>query len=129
MQSTGIGTPPTVITRPFAGLTSESDGVVNTAVGGHFRIVKGRDLRVHASFATGRSPVGPADQVFSNIDVYSWGVGISGSVGKFQFSGGLNHRAGTAKDVIARNLLNGDLLTSDVDVRTLGFIYAIAYQF
>ena len=127
--SAGAGKPPTVLSRPFGGLTSESDGVVNTAVGGHVRVVRGRDLRVHGGFATSRSPVGAADQVFNKVDLSSWTVGVSGTLAKFQFSAGFNHRAGTANDVLVRNLLNGDPLQSNVDVRTTGFIYSIAYQF
>src|SRR4030095_2132807 len=53
----GIGGPASVISRPFGGLTSASDGVVNVAVGGHFRPLRERNLRVHGGFATSRSPV------------------------------------------------------------------------
>ena len=127
--SAGAGTPPTVLSRPFGGLTSASDGVVNAAVGGHVRVMSGRDLRVHGGFATSRSPVGAADQVFNKVDLSSWTVGVSGTLAKFQFSAGFNHRAGTANDVLVRNLLNGDPLHTNVDVRTTGFIYSIAYQF
>jgi len=35
----------------------------------------------------------------------------------------------SANDVLERNLLNGDPLQTDIDVRTVGFIYSIAYQF
>lgn len=125
----GAGGPPSVISRPSGGLTSASDGVVNVALGGHVRVVRSRDLRVHGGFATGLSPVGAADQVFTKVDFSSWTVGVSGTLAKFQFAAGLNHRAGTANDVLVRNLLGGKPLRTDIDVRTTGFIYSIGYQF
>ncbi len=127
--SAGAGTPPTVLSRPFGGLVSASEGVVNAAFGGHVRVMSSRDVRVHGGFATSRSPVGAADQLFNKIDLSSWTVGVSGTWAKFQFSGGFNHRAGTANDVLRRNLLNGNPLQTDIDVRVTGFIYSIAYLF
>jgi hypothetical protein len=125
----GDGAAPAVIPRPFTGLTSASDGVVNVAVGGHVRPVRGRELRVHGGFATNRSPVGNIDQVFNKANFASWTLGVSGTVAKLQFAGGFNGRVGTARDVIVRNRLNGEPLRTNVDVRTIAFIYSIAYQF
>ena len=79
-----------MISRPFGGLTSASDGVVNVSLGGHVRVVRDRDLRVHGGFATSQSPVGDADQVFNKVDFASWTVGVSGTLGKFQFAVGFN---------------------------------------
>jgi hypothetical protein len=125
----GAGSPPTVIARPFDGLTSASNGVVNVTIGGHVRPIRERDFRVHAGFATSQSPVGNADQVFNNVDLSSWTFGISGTWAKLQFAAGFNHRRGTAHDLLVRNLLNGEPVRTDVDVHTTGFIYSIAYQF
>ena len=118
-----------MISRPFGGLTSASDGVVNVAVGGHFRPARARNLRVHGGFATSRSPVGAADQVFNAVDLSSWSVGVSGSVAKLQFAVGVNYRVGAASDVLVRNLLNGGPLLTKIDVHTGGLIYFLAYQF
>jgi hypothetical protein len=68
--------------------------------------------------------MGAADQVFNKVDFSSWTVGVSGTWAKFQFSGGFNRRAGTANDVLRWNLLNGDPLHTNFDVRTTGFIYS-----
>ena len=125
----GIGGPASVISRPFGGLTSASDGVVNVAVGGHFRPLRERNLRVHGGFATSRSPVGAADQVFNEVDLSSWNVGVSGSVAKLQFAVGVNYRVGAASNVLVRNLLNGAPLLTKIDVHTGGLIYSLAYQF
>ena len=125
----GTGGPASVIARPFSGLTSASDGVVNVAVGGYFRPMSERNLRVHAGFATSRSPVGEADEVFNKVDLSSWSVGVSGSVAKLQFAVGLNYRVGAATDVLVRNVLNGSPFRSKIDLHTGGLIYSLAYQF
>ena len=56
-------------------------------------------------------------------------VGVSGTFGKLQFAAGFNRQWGTAPDVTLRNLLNGRVVTTPVDVRMIGFIYSLAYQF
>jgi hypothetical protein len=120
---------PVVVTRPFDRLMSASNGVVNLAIGGHVKPMRDRSFRVHAGFATDRSPVADADQVFSRVDMTSWTVGVSGSMAKLQFSVGLNWRVGAIDNLDLINLLNRDELRSRVDVRTGGLIYALAYQF
>jgi len=125
----GAGTPPVVTSHPFAGLTSASNGIVNVAAGGHVRLLKDKDLRVHAGVASNRSPVAPEDVIFNRVDLIIWSAGISGTFGKFQFAVGWNAQRGTANDVTLRNLLNGDVVHSPIDVRLTGFIYSLAYQF
>jgi hypothetical protein len=41
----------------------------------------------------------------------------------------LNYKSGTADDVILRNLLSGQAVTTAINIRTFGFIYSLAYQF
>jgi hypothetical protein len=106
-----------------------SDGVVNVTLGGHVRPVRDRDLLVHGGFATSRSPVGEGDQVFDKVDLSSWTFGVSGTWTKVRFAVGFNWRVGTASNVLVRNLLKGDPLHTNVDVRTVGLIYSITYQF
>jgi hypothetical protein len=125
----GANQPPTVSSQPFGGLTSASDDIVNVAAGGHARLFKNRDFRVHGGVASNRSPVGAEDEIFNNVDLLTFTVGVSGSIAKFQFSAGFNHQSGTARDVTFRNLLNGRVVTSAIDVSITGFIYSIAYQF
>jgi hypothetical protein len=125
----GTNLPPSIVTRPFAGLTSASNGVVNVSVGGQVVLIKGRSLRIHGGVANNRSPVNSADTIFTRADMLSWTLGLSGSLAKFQFAAGLNRKTGTAADVTLRNLLSGRSVTSSIDLRTLGFIYSLAYQF
>ena len=120
---------PTVATHPFDGLTSVSNGVVNVTIGGHIRLIRGRNVRVHGGFATDRSPAGTTDQVFNGVDISSWNVGVSGTLAKFQFAVGVNLRTDTPADVLVRNVLTGGPVRGQVDVGAGGLIYSIAYQF
>jgi hypothetical protein len=125
----GTNTPPTVSSQPFGGLTSASDGVVNVSAGGHILVWRDRTFRVHGSVGSNRSPVGSADMIFNKVDLISWTLGVSGSWEKFQFAAGFNRKSGTSNDMTFRNLLNGQVVHTSVDVRTTGFIYSLAYQF
>ena len=125
----GTNVPPSIVTQPFGGLTSASNGVVNVSAGGHVVLLKGRSLRIHGGVATNQSPVNTADTIFTRADLLSWTLGLSGSLARLQFAAGLNRKSGTADDVRLRNLLSGRIVTSSIDIRTLGFIYSLAYQF
>ncbi len=125
----GTGAPPTVITRPFGGLTSASDGIVNVSAGGHFLLLKGRTLRIHGGVGSNRSPVGTTDVVFNKVDLLSWTIGLSGSLAKFQFAAGVNRKSGTADDITVRNVLSGQAVRTSIDMGTTGFIYSLSYQF
>ena len=125
----GTNVPPSIVTQPFGGLTSASNGVVNVSAGGHVVLFKDRSLRIHGGVASNQSPVNTADTIFTRADLVSWTLGLSGSLARFQFAAGLNRKAGTAHDVMLRNLLSGRSVTSSIDIRTFGFIYSLAYQF
>jgi hypothetical protein len=125
----GTGTAPSVTSRPFGGLISASDGVVNVGAGGHVQLFANRKLLLHGGVASNRSPVGSADIVFNKVDLMTWSIGLSGTLGKLQFAAGLNHQGGSVDNVALRNLLNGDVVNSSIDMHTNGLIYSIAYQF
>jgi len=128
-QDAGTNQAPTVVSRPFGGLTSQSDSVVNVGAGGHVRLFKNRDLRLHGGVGSNQSPVGSQDVLFNKVDLLTWSLGLSGSLGKFVFAAGYNHQSGTADDVTVRNLLNGQVVHSAIAVSLSGFIYSLAYQF
>ena len=71
----------------------------------------------------------PADNVFNEVDLATWSLGISGSLGKLQFAVGINHQSGDADEVTLRNLLSGGVIRSPVDINLTGFIYSVSYQF
>jgi hypothetical protein len=125
----GANAPPAISRQSVPALTSASDGVVSVAAGGHAKLFGRRELRVHGGIATNRSPVASADTVFSKVNLLTWSAGMTGTFGKLQFSAGLSRQTGSADDVALRNLLNGDVVHSRIDVRTTGFIYSLAYQF
>jgi hypothetical protein len=125
----GVNAPPIVTSQPFLGLASASKGIVNVSAGGHVRLFQNRDLRLHAGIGTNQSQVAPADAVFTAVDLLTWSIGVSGSLGNFRFSAGMNHQSGTADDVMLRNMVSGEPVHSPVDVRMAGFIYSLSYQF
>jgi hypothetical protein len=125
----GNNQPPAILTQPFPGLTSQSDGVVDVSAGGHVKVMKNRDMRIHVGIGSSQSPVGSKDTVFSKVDLLTWTIGVSGSFAKFQFAAGFNHQSGTANDITLRNLLNGRVVQTSMDVSMTGFIYSLAYQF
>jgi len=128
-SSAGPGAPPVVTTQPFAGLISASKGLVNVGAGGHVKVFTDRDLLVHGSVGSNRSPVGAEDVIFDRVDLTSWTLGVSGTFGKLQFAAGFNHQTGRAADVTLRNLLDGGVVRTDIDVHITGFIYSLGYQF
>jgi hypothetical protein len=125
----GSGVPPAVQLLPFSGLTSASDGVLNVSIGGNVQPFANRRLRIHGSVGNNQSPVAAADQIFNRIDLVSSTIGVSGTFGKFVFAAGVNFKRGSQQDVTLRNLLNGQVVHTDVQLSTTGFIYSLAYQF
>jgi hypothetical protein len=125
----GANQPPAVISRPFPGLISASDGVVNVTAGGDVRLFANRDMRLHASVGNNRSPVAGADTIFNTVDLVTWTLGLSGSLGKFRFSAGFNNQSGSSDAITLRNLLNARVVQTPMDVNMAGFIYSLAYQF
>jgi hypothetical protein len=125
----GNGTAPVVASQPFPGLTTASRAIANVAVGGHFQIRRERALRLHYGVASDLSPVAPEDQLFHHIDFVTGTVGVSGTVGKLTFSGGINYHGGTADDLIVRNVLTGQPVRTEVKIHSLGMLYSLAYQF
>jgi hypothetical protein len=59
----------------------------------------------------------------------SWTVGMSGAVGRLTFAAGANIRSGTADNITIRNLLDGQTIEAEIDLRTVGLIYALSYRF
>jgi hypothetical protein len=88
----GQGGPPTVETLPFSGLSSAARPVTNVAIGGHYQLMAGRSFKFHAGFTTDNSPVQSSDEVFDQVDLNEWTIGLSGKAAKLQFSAGLNFR-------------------------------------
>jgi hypothetical protein len=129
LYSDGPMRPPAVTSQPYPGLISASRGFANVAVGGHYLLRPASSLRLHFGVATDLSPVADADQIYTRANLLSWTIGLSGSVGRLTFSGGVNARNGSADNVVIRNLIDGEDIETDIDIHTIGLIYALAYRF
>jgi hypothetical protein len=92
------------------------------------RLFQNRDMRLHAGVGNNRSPVGEADTIFNAVDLLTWTIGASGSLGQFQFSVGFNNQSGVSDNIAMRNLLNGRVVHTPLDVNVGGFIYSLAYS-
>ena len=84
---------------------------------------------MHFGAETDLSPVGPADEVFTRIDLYGGTLGISGTKAGFQFSVGVNYRAGSSASIPLRRLPGGDVINTSIEVRSIGLIYSLSYKF
>jgi hypothetical protein len=125
----GPSSAPVVTSTPFPSLNSASRGFSNLSVGGHYVLSPTGTMRLHFGVATDRSPVADADQIFARADMFSWTLGLSGSMGRFTFAAGANVRTGTADNITIRNLLDGQTIQTKIDLRTIGLIYALSYKF
>jgi hypothetical protein len=125
----GQGGPPTIQSLPFAGLKSASNATTNYTVGGHYQLSADHSYELHAGFTTDHSPVATEDQVFEQIDLNSWTIGLSGKASKLQFAGGINFRRGESDEIRVRDLLNGQPVLTSLKIKTTAFIYSLSYQF
>jgi len=128
MYASGSGAP-SLTTRPFAGLVSQSETIVNVAVGGHLLLSDNGVWRLHFGAATDRSGVGPEDELFTKIHLSVWTLGVSGTKNKLQFTAGVNYRSGSSGNITLGELQNGTLVRSGIGVRTIGIIYSVSYRF
>lgn len=123
------GATPSVTTQPFNGLTSAMRGVANVTAGGHVQLSPDHSYLLHFGYTTDRSPVADSDQVFDQVNLYGWTLGLSGKAAKLQFAAGINMRRGTSGEIRVRDLLSGQPVTTTISIKTTAFIYSLAYEF
>ena len=128
-RDNGQGGPPTVETRPFAGLSSAARPITNVAIGGHYQLMADHSYKLHAGFTTDNSPVQSNDQIFDQVDLNSWTIGFSGKASKLEFAAGLNMRRGESGDIHVRDLLDGQPVLTSIKIKTTGLIYSLSYEF
>jgi hypothetical protein len=128
-RDNGLGGPPTVETRPFAGLSSAVRPLTNVAVGGHYQLMADHSYKIHAGFTTDNSPVHSNDQIFDQVDLNSWTIGLSGKASRLQFAAGFNIRRGESGDVHVRDLLDGQPVLTSIKIKTTALIYSLSYEF
>lgn len=126
--STGQGAP-VIQTQPFAGAMSSPRAIANVTVGGHYQLLEHHSYLLHGGFTTDQSPVNADDQIFGQVNLLGWTVGMSGQVSKLRFAAGVNTRRGHTDNILVRDLLTGERITTTVKVRTTAFIYSVSYEF
>jgi long-subunit fatty acid transport protein len=128
-QDDGTGGAPSVVKQPFLGLTSASRSVTNVAVGGRYKLLSDKELRLHFGITSDMSPVAPEDQVFSKVNLLAWTIGLSGKAQKLTYAAGFNYRSGKSDSLAVPNVLSGQPLLTDIHIRTMGGIYSLSYNF
>ena len=125
----GQGGPPTVQTRPFDGLSSAGRPVTNVAVGGQYQLTRDHSYKLHVGFTTDRSPVQSTDEVFEQVNLNAWTVGVSGKASRLQFAAGFNFRSGNSGEILVRDLLDGEPVLTSIKIKTTALIYSLSYEF
>ena len=125
----GLGGPPTFTQQPFGGITSASKAIANVSVGGHYKLFSDKEMRLHFGVTTDMSPVAAEDQVFDEVDLMAYTVGLSGKVDKLTYAAGFNYRGGRSESIVIGNLIGRGPVTTNIGVRTMGMIYSVSYQF
>jgi hypothetical protein len=125
----GQGGPPAIQTRTFSGLTSGARPITNFAVGGQYQLTADHSYKIHVGFTTDNSPVQSNDEVFDQVDLNAWTIGLSGKASKLQFAAGLNFRRGESGDIHVRDLLNGQPVLTSLKIKTTALIYSLSYEF
>lgn len=87
--------------------TIDSRAVTNLAVGGQFLLKQGGAWTLHGGYATDQSPVGADDTQFTRVDMQAVTVGISGTAKFVLGSVGIRCQAGTADQIVLRQLQGG----------------------
>ncbi len=121
---TGAGNPPVVEQIPFDNIQAEADAIFNVSVGGQYALTRNHAWILHFGFNTNFSQVGPADEFFSNIDLYGLTLGLSGQTSHITASIGVNYVFGDTDNARLAQLLN-----TDISVKMIGIIYSLAYRF
>lgn len=107
----------------------DSRSVVNLAIGGQVRLKEGGAWRVHAGYATDRSPVGAADTTFTHVNMQVVSAGISGKAKSLFASVGVRYEAGTTDEITLRQLPDGRPEETRLTISSLGLVYSLSLSF
>jgi hypothetical protein len=122
------GTDPVVTNPAFASVVQEAASVVNLAVGGSLRV--SRSVRLHAGIFTDGSPIGNEEtSLFRAMDLTGGAVGASLAIGRLSGSLGFTGSLGTSGPRDIGPSLGGATTETRIKVKTISFIYALAYNF
>jgi hypothetical protein len=129
ISDAGTGAAPAVSTTPFPGVTFESRAIVNVSLGGHLSLDRKGRWKLHAGFATDRSPVGDADRFFNRTDLTNVTVGVSGTAFHIAGSLGLTYEFGTTDKLTVPDLAGGVFARTTYKISNFGILYSASYVF
>jgi hypothetical protein len=124
----GAGTP-SVVTTPFAGIAFEGRAIWNVSLGGHYALDAKGTWKLHAGFATDRSPVGDGDRYFNRTDLTNVTVGVSGTAFHIAGSLGLSYQFGTTDTLSIQDVAGGTLARTTFKISNFGILYSASYAF
>ena len=125
----GDGTPVVITSAPFLERTFELRSTWNASLGGRVALDGKKVWKLHTGFATDRPPVGSADNFFSQVDLYSATVGISGEAFHLAGSLGLTYQFGSSDEKTIPILGGGQVTQSKFKIRNFGILYPASYRF
>jgi len=116
----------TVSEIPFPNYFYGNEMVINTAIGGNYRITE--HLSLHAGFCTDFSPVNPDNSnVFRSIDLFNFTFGASAGRRNFTGALGIRFNFGSSNSfVTGENLLDNPLGTRLI-FRSFSLIWAVTF--
>jgi hypothetical protein len=129
ITDSGTGGAATVQQRPFDVSMVDSRAVVNVAVGGQVQLTSSGSWKLHAGYATDRSPVGPNDTSFTKVHMQAVTIGVSARMSFLLGSVGVRYASGLSGDVPLRQLQDGQTLTTTLKVSTIGMVYSVSLRF
>jgi hypothetical protein len=128
VRDSGSGDSPGVQQYQASAATIDSRSVVNVAVGGQFTLTASGAWRIHAGFATDRSPVGPSDTLFTKVDMQAFTLGISARTRVVFASFGMRYESGLSDAFSIRRLQNDEPYLTRLKVRNVGLLYSVAFH-
>lgn len=129
IEDAGDGSGARVTLTPFPGRAFSGRSIVNVSAGGHVNLDRRGIWKVHAGYATDRSPVGDEDEFFDRIDLNSVSLGVSGSAHKIAGSLGVTYQFGTSGERAVPDLVGGTLAYTKFKIENWGVLYSFSYAF
>jgi len=114
----------TVSEMPFPDYFYDNETVINTAIGGSYRITK--HLSLHSGFCTDFSPVNPKkSNIFRSIDLFNITFGVSGGLRNFTGALGARFNFGTSYSFVTGEDLLDNPISTRLIFRSFSLIWAV----
>ena len=112
---------------PFNTVRTESEDIINIAIGGHYLF--NEQLALHLGFYTDFSPVkSKDDSVYSKVDMYGLTIGIS-KIGEINTSSfGINYTWGSDDFDVSDSFSAADG-EGKINLNNIGFVFATSFRY